>query len=188
LVTLSCAYGSVLETLISNLSLAGLNMGKVADLGLRDWSRLMAAFYFSEPVRQDTIELSRLYNAVKERQKISLLALEATDQLRLLADLVRLDRNEMQARREKRMQLSFTIFGIALTLLGLIQIAQVTPKMVVDFRDVWTACIRDNGVKRCLLGEPNNAREPTASPLPSKRLPREHVPRNEKPKAAEIPQ
>jgi hypothetical protein len=162
-------------------------MGRVADSGLREWSRFMAAFYFSEPVRQDTIELCWLYNAVKERQKISLLAQEATDQLRLLADLVRLDRNEMQASREKRTQFSLTIFGIVLTLLGLVQIAQITPKMVLDFRSVWGTCIRESGIQPCLLGERSMAHEPLATQPQNKRLPKEHPLRTEKAKAPEQP-
>ncbi|MET0517784.1 MAG: hypothetical protein ABW005_03005 [Burkholderiaceae bacterium] len=172
LVTLSCAYGSVLEALVRDLSAAGLGMGRAAEMALRDWSRFMSAYYFSEPVRQDTIELCRLYNAVKERQKLSVLAQEATEQLRLLAELVRLDRNEAQAGREKRVQMLLSALGLLLTAFGLLQAVQVTPKTVLEFRESWGACLKEIGLRGCALGErPAPLAEPIAAKPASRRAP-----------------
>jgi len=153
LVALSSAYGAVLDQLMNSLSDVGLSSGKAAEEALRDWSRFMSAYYFSEPIKQDTIELCRLYTAVNERQKLSVLAQEATEQLRLLAELVRLDRTEAQAGRERRVQISLVIFSLLLTFVGLSQVVQVTPKTVLEFRESWSSCARQYGWNDCVTGK-----------------------------------
>jgi hypothetical protein len=159
LVALSSAYGAVLDHLMNNLSIVGLSSGKAAEVALRDWSRFMSAYYFSEPIKQDTIELCRLYTAVKERQKLSVLAQEATEQLRLLAEIVRLDRTEAQAGRERRVQLLLGLLSLLLTFVGLSQVVQVTPKTVLEFQESWGSCSREFGWKDCATGNrpPANA-------------------------------
>lgn len=163
-VALSCAYGAMLEALLESLSRAGLMGGKAAEQALRDWSRFMSAYYFSEPVRQRTIELCHFYRAVRERQKLDVLVQEATEQLRLLAELVRLDRNEAQAGRERRRQLLLGLAGLVFAALGAIQ---VTPKTMVDFRDAWSACRAEWGLWRCISGERPVAAVPAPAPTPA---------------------
>jgi len=164
---------------MNSLSTVGLSSGKAAEAALRDWSRFMSAYYFSEPIKQDTIELCRLYTAVKERQKLSVLAQEATEQLRLLAELVRLDRTEAQAGREKRVQLLLGLLSLLLTFVGLSQIVQVTPKTVLEFQESWKACSREFGWNDCIIGKrpptnsansvkPKNKRAPSAFSTPSR--------------------
>jgi hypothetical protein len=138
LLALSCAYNSILEQLINNLSGAGVQAGKAAEESLRKWSQFMSAFYFSEPVRQDTIELCRVYSLISSRQKISLLASEATEQLRLLAEVVRLDRSEAQADRERKIQFRLSALGLLIALLGLLQF---TPKTIGDSFRLWKKCV-----------------------------------------------
>lgn len=159
LVALSSAYGAVLDHLMNSLSIVGLSSGKAAEAALRDWSRFMSAYYFSEPIKQDTIELCRLYSAVKERQKLSVLAQEATEQLRLLAELVRLDRTDAQAGRERRVQLLLGLLSLLLTFVGLSQVVQVTPKTVLEFQESWNTCAREFGWNDCVIGKrpPTNA-------------------------------
>lgn len=152
LTALSCAYESVLDRLMVELSEAGLNNGLAAEKALREWSRFMSAYYFSEPVGQDTIELCKIYGEIKNRKKISDLAKEATEQLRLLAELVWIDRTENQAQREKKIQTRLTILGLLLTIFGLIQATQITPKTIFEFRENWTSCIEKTGFISCLIG------------------------------------
>ncbi len=137
-IALSCAYRSVLHKLIIALSKVGLESGNSAEKTLKEWAHFLSAYYFSEPIRQNTIELSEIYGAVHTRHKLTLLAKEATEQLQLLAKLVRLDRTEKQGHQDKRFQLRLTKLGLALAIIGLLQVVQITPKTFKDFWQGWT--------------------------------------------------
>lgn len=151
---LTHAYRSVLNEVIENLSSVALSGKQQSEKELRKWSEFMAAAYFAEPINLSTIEISTLYRAVSESQKIDFHAKEVTEQMRLFAELVRLDRTEDQDKREKKLLFNFNIiygFGVFLTLLSLSQATQVTPKIVADFRAQWTSCFRQFGAS-CLIG------------------------------------
>jgi hypothetical protein len=156
---LASAYQSILDDVIDRLANVGTKAPNMAEHELRAWSEFMSASYYSEPVKLATIELARFYGEVRERQKIGLLAQEVTEQLRLLAELVRLDRTERQQRREQGTQRTIALFGIILTMIGLAQITQVTPQSVTNFRDAWTECIQVSGTRACVLGEKIEAKD-----------------------------
>jgi len=153
LCALAFAYRSVLDDVIDLLAVAGRNPRISPEQQLRAWSQFMSSYYFHEPIKLATIELARFYGAVRERHKISNLAQEVTDQLRLLAELVRLDRSEAQAKREKSMQRWIGCLGLMIAVFGAtLTAAQVTPKVVSDAFSQWSQCNMKVGLLTCLNG------------------------------------
>jgi hypothetical protein len=140
-VALCCAYRSVLDDLICDLSEVGRSQGKNAEDKLKEWAYFMSAFYFVLPIRQNTIELCEIYSAVNNRQKLVTLANEATAQLQLLAKLVRLKRTEEQARQDKKFHSGLTYLGLIIAVIGALQIVQITPKTLIDFCREWAAWV-----------------------------------------------
>lgn len=167
LVALAYAYLSVLDDVIEKLAHASQSNSKAAELELRKWSEFLSAHYFSEPVKLATIELSTFYGAVRNRHKITLHAEEVTEQLRLLAELVRLDRTDAQAQRDQTLQRSIAIFGIILTIIGLVQIMQILPEIVSKFRNEWLSCYDSGNLEKCLLGKSVIKSQPE-KPIPFK--------------------
>jgi hypothetical protein len=157
---LAFAYQSVLDDAIDHLALVGRDSPTAAERQLREWSYFMSSYYFHEPIKLSTIELARFYGAVRDRHKISGLAQEVTDQLKLLAELVRLDRSEAQAWREKLIQngiaktsLRLTFVGAALAFVGaILTFTQVTPKVIGDAVAQWTECEKTIGLVVCVKG------------------------------------
>lgn len=137
-VALSCAYRSVLNGLICDLSTVGRSQGSQAEDKLKEWAYFMSAYYFVLPIRQNTIELCEIYSAVNNRQKLDVLAKEATEQLQLLAKLVRLNRTEAQGQQDKKFQAILTTLGLVIAVIGALQIVQITPKTLKDFYQAWT--------------------------------------------------
>lgn len=97
----------------------------------------MTACYFAEPIKQSTNEVGPFFRAIRDRQKVTHFAVEVTEQLRLLAELIRIERNEQQAQRDKKIQTRLTIASLLIALLALTQCTQVTPKVVSDFGQQW---------------------------------------------------
>jgi hypothetical protein len=124
-VALCFAYKSVLNGLIVDLSKVGLSEGANAESKLREWAYFMSAYYFVLPISQHTNALCEIYSAVNTRQKLAALASEATEQLQLLAKLVRLERTEQQSTRDKKFQIGLTVLGL---FIGMLQIFQLTPE------------------------------------------------------------
>ncbi len=134
---LAHAYLSVLDDVIERLGDTVKQNGINAELALKKWSEFMSACYFAEPVKQSTNEVGPFYRAIRERQKIIQYANEVTEQLRLLAELIRIERNEQHAKRDKGLQIRLTLTSILLTALALTQCTQVTPKVWSDFKQQW---------------------------------------------------
>lgn len=166
LVALAYAYLSVLDDVIEKLAQASQSNSKAAEVELRRWSEFLSAHYFSEPVKLATVELCTFYGAVRDRHKITLHAEEVTEQLRLLAELVRLDRTDAQAQRDQKLQRSIAVFGILLTIIGLVQVTQVLPDTVLKFRQEWSSCYDSNNLNKCLLGQPLVKKTPEKQLLP----------------------
>jgi hypothetical protein len=155
------AYRSVLDDAIDLLAVAGQDSRKSPEQQLRDWSKFMSSYYFHEPIKLTTIELARFYGAVRDRHKIFGLALEVTDQLKLLAELVRLDRSESQLKRDKGLQLRISAVGVLLAIIGVVlSSTQVTPKALADAFKQWDECEKTGGYLGCVLG---GYKEPVAS-------------------------
>jgi hypothetical protein len=140
-VALCCAYKSVLSGLIIELSKVGLAEGANAEHKLKEWAYFMSAYYFVLPINQNTNGLCEIYSAVNTRQKLALLAAEATEQLQLLAKLVRLERTEAQSARDKKFQIGLTMLGL---FIGVLQIFQLTPEMVDKSWRAWMIWIGIN--------------------------------------------
>lgn len=140
-VSLAHAYMSVLDDVIESLGDAAQARNKNAEIELKKWSEFMSACYFAEPIKQTTIELGTFYKSVRDRQKVMQYAQEVTEQLRLLAELVRIERNEKQERNNVLNQRKLTIFGLLLTAVSLVQCTQVTPKVAKDFTKLWSPCV-----------------------------------------------
>ena len=136
-VALCFAYKSVLNGLIVDLSKVGLAKGANAEHKLKEWAYFMSAYYFVLPISQHTNALCEIYSAVNTRQKLAILAAEATEQLQLLAKLVRLERTEEQSARDKKFQIGLTMLGL---FIGMLQIFQLTPEIVGKS---WHACMDD---------------------------------------------
>lgn len=134
---LAHAYLSVLDDVIERLGDTVKQNGTNAELELKKWSEFMSACYFAEPVKQSTNEVGPFYRAIRERQKVIQYADEVTEQLRLLAELIRIERNEQQAKRDKGLQIRLTVTSILLAALALTQCTQVTPKVWSDFKQQW---------------------------------------------------
>lgn len=163
LCALAFAYRSVLDDAIDLLAVAGRNSGRSSEVQLRSWSQFMSSYYFHEPIKLATIELARFYAAVRDRHKIPDVAREVTDQLKLLAELVRLDRSEIQANREKSIQRRIGATGLILALGGLLfTFAQVTPKVLSESYFQWRECEKSVGALGCLRG---GYQDPTAANL-----------------------
>lgn len=153
LTALCFAYQSVLDAAIDLLADAGRQSAARYETQLREWSRYMSSFYFHEPIKLATIELARFYGCIRDRHTISGLAHEVTEQLKLLADLVRLDRSEAQTIREKSIQFRVGIAGVALALIGAtLTFAQVTPKVIADSISQWSGCGKRSGIPSCIAG------------------------------------
>jgi len=133
-VALCCAYKSVLSDLIIQLSEVGLAEGANAEHKLKAWAYFISAYYFVLPINQNTNALCEIYSAVNSRQKLAVLAAEATEQLQLLAKLVRLERTEDQSARDKRFQIGLTMLGL---FIGMLQIFQLTPEIVGKSWHTW---------------------------------------------------
>jgi hypothetical protein len=137
-IALCCAYKSVLSDLIIELSKVGLDKGMNAEHKLKEWAYFMSAYYFVLPIKQSTNAMCEIYSAVNTRQKLAALAAEATEQLQLLAKLVRLDRTEAQGARDKKFQIALTVLGVAI---GLLQIFQLSPEIVSKSWHAWLSWI-----------------------------------------------
>lgn len=170
LTAMAFAYQSVLDDAIDLLAEAGRKSSSIAEEQLREWSQFMSSFYFHEPIKLSTIELARFYGSVRDRHKISNLAQEVTDQLKLLAEIVRLDRSELQASREKTIQRRIGICGLLLAFVGAaLTFAQVTPKTLSEASAQWGECARTVGVFNCMSGEYKDSSKsgtPTSSQKP----------------------
>jgi hypothetical protein len=130
-VALCFAYKSVLNGLIVDLSKVGLSKGANAESKLTEWAYFMSAYYFVLPISQNTNAMCEIYSAVNTRQKLAILAAEATEQLQLLAKLVRLKRIEHESARDKKFQIRLTMLGL---FIGMLQIFQL-------IRESWDAWI-----------------------------------------------
>lgn len=171
LTAMAFAYQSVLDDAIDLLAEAGRKSSSVAEEQLREWSQFMSSFYFHEPIKLSTIELARFYGAVRDRHNISNLAQEVTDQLKLLADIVRLDRSELQANREKAIQRRIGICGLLLAFVGAaLTFSQVTPKTLSEAFAQWGECRRTVGVLNCVFGEYKDSSK-TSTPAASQKSP-----------------
>jgi len=133
-VALCFAYKSILNGLIVDLSKVGLDKGANAERRLKEWAYFMSAYYFVLPISQHTNALCEIYSAVNTRQKLAILAAEATEQLQLLAKLVRLERTEEQSARDKKFQIGLTMLGL---FIGMLQIFQLTPEIVSKSWHAW---------------------------------------------------
>jgi hypothetical protein len=133
-VALCFAYKSILNGLIVDLSKVGLAKGANAETKLKEWAYFMSAYYFVLPISQHTNALCEIYSAVNSRQKLAILAAEATEQLQLLAKLVRLERTEEQSARDKKFQIGLTLLGL---FIGMLQIFQLTPEIVGKSWHAW---------------------------------------------------
>lgn len=134
---LAHAYLSVLDDVIERLGDVVKQNGTNAELELKKWSEFMTACYFAEPIKQTTNEVGPFFRAIRDRQKLTHFAVEVTEQLRLLAELIRIERNEQQEMRDKKLQSRLTLVSILIGMLALIQCTQVTPKVYGDFVQQW---------------------------------------------------
>ena len=135
---LSCAYLFSLDKAIDELAAQAGTRHVGAEKALRDWSSFLAEFYFHEPVKASTIELIHFYSAIRDRQRINVLAQEVTEQLNLIANLAQSDRIEGQNQKLSRIQKRVALFGVVLTAVSLFQ---VTPLHVTDFFSSWSRCL-----------------------------------------------
>lgn len=134
---LAHAYLSVLDDVIEKLGDVVKQNGTNAELELKKWSEFMTACYFAEPIKQSTNEVGPFFRAIRDRQKVTQYADEVTEQLRLLAELIRIDRNEQQENRDKTLQRRISLIAILLAIVALPQCTQVTPKIVSEFTQQW---------------------------------------------------
>ncbi|GGX08572.1 hypothetical protein [Undibacterium macrobrachii] len=134
---LAHAYLSVLDDVIERLGDAVKQNGTNAEKELKRWSEFMTACYFAEPIKQSTNEVGPFFRAIRDRQMVTQFAVEVTEQLRLLAELIRIERNEQQATRDKKIQFRLTFVNILIAALALVQCTQVTPKVWSDFSQQW---------------------------------------------------
>jgi hypothetical protein len=106
-ISLACAYQVVLNKAIDDLALAATNDRASSELKLRKWARFLSANYFKEPINTSSTELIHCYAYICERQRIDIQYKEVTDQLKLLADLVLIDRAEVAQKQAAKAAAEF---------------------------------------------------------------------------------
>jgi hypothetical protein len=93
-IALSCAYQAALNDAIDELAQTATNDARLSEPKLRQWSKFLSAYYFHEPIKSSTVELIHFHEKIRDRQRINIQYQEVTDQLKLLAELVHIDRAE----------------------------------------------------------------------------------------------
>ena len=106
-VALACAYQAILIEAIDDLATAANKYSNQAEKKIRDWSKFLSAYYFKEPINPSSIELIYFYEKIRERQRIDCQYQEITNQLKLLAKLVNLDRGEAAQRQAEKTAAEF---------------------------------------------------------------------------------
>lgn len=93
-IALTCAYQAALNDAIDELAQTATNDTRLSESKLRQWSKFLSAYYFHEPIKSSTVELIHFHEKIRDRQRINIQYQEVTDQLKLLAELVHIDRAE----------------------------------------------------------------------------------------------
>lgn len=128
-----------------------------------DISHFLAASYFDMPARAFTLEVGQIYGLIRERLLLRELSRELVEQLERVSEASRVQRQAQEAAFESRTQRRFTLIGIAVAVMGLIQVAQITPAQVGVFFRTWTDCLIREGV--CFSRPPPVAQDtPAARP------------------------
>lgn len=162
-IALSCAYQAALNDAIDELSKVAISDKQHSETKLRQWASFLSAYYFSEPVKSSTVELIHFYEKIRDRQRIGIQYTEVTDQLRLLAELVQLDRTEQQKKQASASTWRMTATGVVIAVFGLFfTLAQITPKTINDATQSWKKCWYQswsvcNGSEAEKISQPTNA-------------------------------
>lgn len=147
-IALSCAYQAVLNDAIDDLAVTATQNTSLSEAKLRKWSQFLSANYFGEPIKTSSTELIHCYANICKRQRIDIQYKEVTEQLKLLSDLVLIDRAE-EAKKEAdktsaelaRKSISISRKGLWIafcaTFLALSSVPQFTPKAVKEFTSSW---------------------------------------------------
>jgi hypothetical protein len=106
-VALACAYQSILIEAIDDLATAADKYSNQAEKKIREWSKFLSAYYFKEPINPSSIELIYFYEKIRERQRIDSQYQEITNQLKLLAELVHIDRAEAAQKQSEKTAIEF---------------------------------------------------------------------------------
>jgi hypothetical protein len=186
-IALACAYQATLNDAIESLAYVATQTNSESENQLRRWSRFLSAYYFHEPIKPTTVELIHFYEKIRERQRISSQYYEVTDQLKLLAELVHIDRAEeshqqaaIDTYKLSQQSLMISKKGFWVTffafLVALSSVTQCTPKAINDivaswhscYIDGWTKCIANNSELKSNVTEPLIVRKPLKKSSPTK--------------------
>lgn len=137
---LAGAYQTAMNDATERLS-AATNNTINSEKNLKDWSVFLARFYSAEPVRSSTVELMHFYTAIRNRLKIDFQYKELTEQLRLHAEIVSLDRRENDSVLFNKFQRRLGFLAILISIIGIaIALLAVSPDQAKKSINGWMSC------------------------------------------------
>ncbi len=152
LVSLAGAYFVAMNRATDSLAEAAVNKTS-SEMELRAWTKFLAKYYSSEPVRSTTVELVHFYAAIRDRLRIENHYRELTEQLRMHAELVSLDRKDRDTeifnrfqKKLGRLSLVLGAFGVAFAAFAISpkQLNAVVAQWKQCYSLGWKVCSRDD--------------------------------------------